>query len=594
LTSRLLAGDESRPRPDAAATSPGDPAAPGDSATSVRDVAGQVADVAGQAPDVAGQAPDGPATGNSAGTASAPVPGMGGVAKGFGWTTLVQLTSVGGNLALTPFIIHGLGIERYGLFMLALTFMATFSSLDGGAGGTASRYFAIYAARDDRIATTRLLLTLGVAITGIGLMCSAATWFLAPVISTLLPMSAALRPQAVLLLRIFGLLALSGLLHSLFQQVLNARQRWAWSSQTSLFTYVLYIIGFVIVIRSGAGLEGVAFIFVGNQVLASVLIIPAAVRYLDRRGLNLLTWQEFREVMSFSGKVQVRNIAAVVNNEVDPLVIAGGLSVRSMGIYTPGANFAFQLFTVSMNALGPAGVYLGNIFGREGPEGAFREFVRLQKAWVIAVTGWSAAAMGSVYFGISAWLGPRFDLSGWVCIILTAGNAVLLVAALITTYASVVGRAGLAARYGVVAMVVNLALTVPLVLLGSLGVVAATAAGEVASAAYLIHNARRLVRPDIPNPLRDVPVLRGVATAAVTAAMEFALRPYVPTGPVGLLAMGVPAAIGLLFFAVLMVGPGRVGRSLSRPRQAIARLREQVTASPSRAAAPDGATAPVV
>ena len=30
-----------------------------------------------------------------------------------------------------------------------------------------------------------------------------------------------------------------------------------------------------------------AFIFIGQQVLASVLIIPVAVRYLDRRGISL-------------------------------------------------------------------------------------------------------------------------------------------------------------------------------------------------------------------------------------------------------------------------------------------------------------------
>jgi O-antigen/teichoic acid export membrane protein len=488
-----------------------------------------------------------------------------------------QLLNVGGNLVLTPFIIHGLGIERYGLYMLALSFIGIFGGLDGGVSGTAGRYFAVYAATDDRRSTTRLLVTSCLAVCAFGLLLSVVIWFLAPLVVSVLSMSSSLRGQAVFLLRTFGILALTSFVHSLFQQVINSRQRWAWSSQSSVAVYALYIVGFIIVVHTGAGLRGVALVFVGQQILASALIIPAALRYLDRHSVGLLSWPELRTVASFSGKVQVGNMASLVNSEVDPLVIGGGLSIRAMGIYSPGANFASQLFSVALNALGPAGVYLANIFGRDGEEGAFKAFVRFQKIWVTIVTGWSAVAMGAVYFGISVWLGPRFHIAGWICIVLTAGNGVLLMTLLVSSYATVVGKAGVAARYGVVGMVVNLALTVPLVLLGSLGVVAATAAGEVVAAGYLLHIARRSVRADIPNPLRDVPVLRGVVACAATAALEMVLQPHVPSGAVGLVAMGMPAVAGLILFAVLSVGPGRVARHLVRPRQTIARLREQIS-----------------
>lgn len=493
---------------------------------------------------------------------------------------MTQLINVCGNLVLTPFIIHGLGIARYGLFMLALSFVTVLSNLDGGVMGTAGRYFAIYAATDDRRSTTRLLFTFGLMICALGLLLSLLTWFLSPLVVGVLSMSSSLRGEAVFLLRTFGILALTSFLHSLFQQVLNARQRYAWSSQSSLAVYALYIVGFIIVVHTGAGLRGVALIFVGQQILASALIVPVAMRYLDWHSVGLVSWAELRAVASFSGKVQVGNVAALVNMEVDPLVIGGGLSVRAMGIYSPGANFAFQLFSVALNALGPAGVYLANIFGRDGEEGAFKEFVRLQKIWVAAVTGWSAVAMGAAYFGISVWLGARFHLAGWICVVLTFGNGVLLVTALIASFATVVGKAGVVARYGVVGMVVNLGLTVPLVLLGSMGVVAATAAGEIVTAAYLLHSVRRVVRPDLPNPLRDVPLFRAAVAGVTTAALELALRSHVPIGPVGLLAMGVPALAGLVLYAVLVAGPGRTARNLARPREAVARLRQSM--SPGR------------
>jgi O-antigen/teichoic acid export membrane protein len=506
------------------------------------------------------------------------IPGLGAVAKGFGWGTSVQLVNVCGNLALTPFIIHGLGVERYGLFMMALVFMGMFSNLDGGAMGTAGRYFNVYAARDDRKETTRLLTTFCVMVIAVGLVISAAAWFTAPLVAGLLSMPKNLQPQAVFLFRTFGILAIAGFLHQVFQAVLSARQRYAWSSQSSLACYLLYVVAFVWVIRAHMGLEGVALVFVAQQVLASVLIVPAAMRYLDRRGIGLLSWSELKSVVSFSGKVQVKNIAQLVNNQVDPLVIGAGISVRALGFYNPGANFAYQLYTVAMNALGPANVYLGNSLGHGGLEYAQRQFVRLQRIWVRAVTGWSVVAMCSVYFGIAVWLGPRFHLAGWICAILTAGNAVLLVGALITTYAAAIGNAGVGARYGMVGMVVNIASTIPLVLLGSLGVVIGTAVGQVAAAAYLLRYARRSLGAGIPNPLREVPVGSAAITAMATVAMEYFLRHHVPSGPLGLLAMAVPAAIGLALFALLTVGPRRVGGYVSRPSRAVAKLRERIAA----------------
>ena len=501
-------------------------------------------------------------------------PGLRGVARGFSWGTVGQLIGVAGNLVLTPFIIHGLGIERYGIFVLVVTLTGMLNTFDGGVVGAASRYFSVYAGTDDRKSTTQLLVTFCVLLTGVGLIISTAAWFLSPVVVGFLNMSAIWRPQAIFMFRTLGILVTTLFIHSLFQMVINARQRYAWTTFASLATYAAYVVGFVIVIENGFGLRGVAFIFVGQQVLASALIIPVAVRYLDRRGIGFIGWAKLRSILSFSGKVQVGAIAMLVVTEVDTLVIGGGLSVHALGIYSPGANFAGQLSSVASNGLAPAGVHLGNVYGHEGEEGTFREFKRLQRMWVVAVTGWTMVAMASAYFGILAWLGPRFSLSGWICIVLLAGASVPLVTSLIGSYAAAVGRAGALARYGIVSMVANIVLTIPMVLLGSLGVVAATAIGQLASAVYMLRDVRRTVRPDLPNPLHHVPLLRGLAAAALTFGLEVAIRPYLPVGALGLLAAGVPALLGLGVFAVLILGPRQAFRIVLRPRSAVSILRD--------------------
>ncbi len=66
---------------------------------------------------------------------------------------------------------------------------------------------------------------------------------------------------------------------------------------------------------------------------------------------------------------------------------------------------------------------------------------------------------------------------------------------------------------------------------------------------------------------------------------EVVIRPYLPVGPVGLLAAGVPALVGLGVFGVLMLGPRRVLRIVAKPRisgDGVARLGNAVAKSLSR------------
>ena len=226
-----------------------------------------------------------------------------------------------------------------------------------------------------------------------------------------------------------------------------------------------------------------------------------------------------------------------------------------LGIYSPGANFANQLSSVASNALAPAGVHLGNVYGRDGEEGTFREFKRLQRIWVVAVTGWTLVAMAAAYFGIIAWLGPRFHLAGWICVVLTAGSAVPLVTGLIGTYIGAIGRAGALARYGAVSTVVNIALTVPLVLLGSLGVVTATAVGQLVAAVYMLHDVRRSVRRDIPNPLHYIPLLRGTAAAVLTLGLGSLYSPTCRWAPWGCSRPAYPPLPGSERSVCLCWGP---------------------------------------
>jgi O-antigen/teichoic acid export membrane protein len=201
----------------------------------------------------------------------------------------------------------------------------------------------------------------------------------------------------------------------------------------------------------------------------------------------------------------------------------------------------------------------------------------MQRLWVIAATGWGVVAMAAAWFGVTAWLGPDFDISGAVAVIMLAGYLVTLWASVLNLWTQVRGAPQLNARGASVGAAVNLALTVALVVpFGILGTVSATATSQVVASILLLRLARRRLSGVTRSFLAEVPVLPSLAAAAVVVGLEFLARPIVPGGAAGLLVCGLVAAPGLVVYALMAFG---VRASVQFVRHRLAGLRGQTRAT---------------
>ncbi len=457
------------------------------------------------------------------------------IAKGSTWVMASQLIMGVGSLILTPFLIHGLGVERYGLFVLVGSMTAFLANLNGGLTATANRYFPIYAGRNDRVATTRFLVTCLLFVLGLGVVAGVADWFVSPLVVRVLAMNRALRGESLFLFRTLGTVLTFGLVHQLVAAVVMARQRFDRVIQSSLLSYGIWVAGLIWVVDHHEGLRGMAIAYVVQQVAMVVTIVPTASRYLTRKGLSVLPGGEVRQVLSFSAKMQVGGLAWFFNNQLDTLIVGGALSVRTVGIYNTGNSVATQLNSLVGNVLGPTAVQLGNTYGKEGEERVFEQFRTIQRIWVAAVTGCSAVGMAAAYFAVVAWLGPQFHLGGWVALVIIAGNIPVQCASMLSVYVNVLLQAGIEMRYGLAMLGINVVLMVPLSFLGAVAVAAAAGIAQLLSAAYFVHMARHRIRADVPNFFKQMPVLPAAAGAGVTLVLELVLRSHLSAGPLGLL-----------------------------------------------------------
>jgi O-antigen/teichoic acid export membrane protein len=503
------------------------------------------------------------------------------LASGTSWSLIGQVSPMIITVFLTPYILHGLGVVRYGLFVLTGSLVSFLGTFDGGVKGTAQRFFAIYAGAHDTRRTTRLLGTLLLVIATFGLVLSTAGWFLAGPIVSVIGVAHRYRAESVFLFRALGVLVTFSFVHNLFVSILQAHFRFAYIIKAGFAVYALWAVGLVLTVHFDWGLRGIALVFIIQQVFLTVVIMPASFRYLRREDLGTLSRGEVREFFGFASRVQISNLSSLINMEFDTIVIGAALSARAVSFYNAGANFGENVGAILDSALSPAQSALAVTFGRDGEAAAFDQFRRLQRIWVIGLSGWFAAACGAAYFAIVAWLGSDFTVGGVIAIIALLTQGVFLLSGVLRTFCTVSGRPGIQSRFGIFSVVVNIAFTIPLVFTGAIGVAAATAVGQLFGIVYLARLARRAISPDCPNPVRSVPVVPTLATAALVVVLEVAIRPVVPGGGFGLIACGVPAAVGLAFFLVAVVGPrqflllvrsaGRTARSIG-PRGALSQL----------------------
>lgn len=510
------------------------------------------------------EAPQDPATGRT--------PGMGRtLLRGTSWQASAQFMPLVINIILTPYIVHGLGLALYGVFLVVNSIQTMMSMFNGGIGPSVTRYLTIYAGQDDRRSATRLVTTMSLVVTALVLVVFGAFYAFVPKIVAFFPAMEVDPAGAAFLLGtqvvILGVLQIRGIL----QSVLFAQQRFAVTSLAYMVGHLIYTAGLIWTVETEAGLYGIAWTFVAQQVVSTLIIVPPALRYLTRSGVGLVDRALFGEFFRYAWTVQLSGLLDMVTQQIDILLV-GRLQPEQVGRFGPGATFAQQLRIVPMNAAGPMQSIIGRAVGARGPEAAVDDYVRLQRMWVKAVTGWFAVAAPAAYFGVIAWLHIG-DLPGMVASVLVVAHLFAMLIRVQTLWCLSLRRPALDVQQGLFFLVVKIPLTLALIApFGVIGVVAATAVAQLGAAGFLTWRMRRALRPPVPSPWGEVPWAPALGCAALSGVCVWAashlVGPIVPFGALGLLTCGAAAGPALLVYMVTVVGlddlrrilPGRLAR----------------------------------
>jgi O-antigen/teichoic acid export membrane protein len=487
------------------------------------------------------------------------------VVTGTMWQASAQLVPLAINLGLTPYFIRGLGIERYSVFLLVNTISAVLSTLNGGLGQSAMRFFSINVGNGDRAASTRLLWTVSWIFVGLTAVVSTAGVLGAPALLDFFSLAPELRPETVVLVNIVVVLVGIIMLRNLFNTLLIAHGRFQVTALAILTGYVVFAVGMILTIERGWGLVGVGWTYIVQQIVGSLITVPVAVPLLDRAGRTRMGRAEAATFFAYAWKVQVTGLLAVVTAQKDQLVAGRLLTAQLSGPYGQGSNFAQQLKMIPLNALGPLQSSLGRTVGEVGAADAAAAVNRMQRMWVLAVTGWVAVGLPATYVGVRTWLPDAFAVSAQVATILFVGSFFTLLPAVLVLWCLTVGHPELELRYSLVGLLVNVIGSVGLGLaFGILGVVVGTTLSQIAATAWLAWDVRRTLPVRLDGLFRHIAWRDAALAGGITLAVELLALGHLPRGAIGLATCGALAVPGAALYAVLAFGRETVVRVLRR------------------------------
>jgi O-antigen/teichoic acid export membrane protein len=467
-----------------------------------------------------------------------------------------QVAIVAIGLILTPFIVNRLGLVLFGLWGFVTTTVAFLSVLDPGLGSIVIRYGAQAAHREDTRFAARLT-TLGLIVwLGVGLLLSPLLLVVVPpLIASLHVVSGEVLPTHLVhtaewfFVWGYAYLFITAASSILGCRLIAAGEQWIVTiiGLVSRFIYAGAMVAFLV---SGAGLWGVAL----ASSIQTLSVIVATVTVTARRHRTVLAnpailgRPAIAEMLRFGGLVQLSGILDALNYDTDPIVLGRFVSVTAAGLYQLGSRAASQIaYLVAIPQQSLLQTFSRRAGGDATPDDVRAPAIQASRYMGLAALLAAGAVAAGAPWLLRIWLGRTYDGLESVLLLLLALQVVNAARSNCAIVIVALGRAGLGARAKAVAVVVNAAATIALVIpFGITGVLVGTIAASIVQNAFLIRRYAAMLETTVWTVLWQwyAPLL-GTTVIAVGAARIVGLA--LPSGP-------HLSLLGATFGAVISVG----------------------------------------
>jgi O-antigen/teichoic acid export membrane protein len=463
--------------------------------------------------------------------------------------------AVATSLISVPLILHAVGTAGYGVWTLGLAFILYASILETGLGPSVQRFTAFARGRGDVSELGRLVWTTFALYAAGGVICAATLYLVAPALVGLFDLPAALVADAETMFRLLGPALAVTLLSAGAGALVQGLERFGALALSSALGALTSLAG-VVLLAESEGLPGLAYSVMFGQAVTFL------VRLWSLRGSGaparpaLLSRGEMRQMVAFSARLQVTVLSELINWQSDKVVVGLVAPAATVGQLGIGAQFADGGRLLAGAALSPIHATFAVHAGAGDEAGLTRLFGELHRLWVLGVLGAAVIGASSLHPLIAGWLGPGYGEAAILGTFLVLGSAAGLATGTGVAYLRAIGRPEREARYGLIVVAVNLALTIPLALLaGARGVVIGTLGAYLIGSTWFFAGLRK----EVPvSPVYSVgeavnALLGALAAGALSFGLGVAAVAVLPTG-VALPFAAAAALLAMACYAALVLG----------------------------------------
>jgi O-antigen/teichoic acid export membrane protein len=333
------------------------------------------------------------------------------------WAGLAMNIAVG--FFLSPFILHHLGDDAFGVWVLIFSLTGYYGIFDFGIRSSLIRYVSKFQATGDKEQLARLINTSLFTYSCLGVILLVPTVLGGLYVDHLFHIPAAfLRDARTLFFMVGSALAL-GFPLGIAGGILEGLQRFYLLNWTNIVSTAMRAVLIVVALIHGYGLVTIALITVSLPLVTSAIRAGMAQRLLAiRYGWKYVDRESFRQVANYGSVTFMIIVAARLRFRTDAVIIGSFLSAAAITHFSIGARLVdyagevvsslAQIFTPMASQFHAAGDYnrLRQIFISGNRACAFVMFP-------ICV---SLIVMGKSV--IEAWMGPRYVSSYVILLIL--------------------------------------------------------------------------------------------------------------------------------------------------------------------------------
>jgi O-antigen/teichoic acid export membrane protein len=339
--------------------------------------------------------------------------------KNVGWNWLGAAVNLIVGFFISPFILHRLGDEAFGIWVLIFSLTGYYGVFDFGIRSSIVKYVAECHATGDRERLNKIINTAFFTYSGVAIVLIAVVGSGSLFLGSVFHFSPGVEHSARALFLVVGFAAALGLPLSVFAGVLEGLQECYALNATQATASVLRALLIVLSLHHGMGLLTAALITVALPLLSYGMYAWKVMRAVPfQLGFRCLDRSTFRQMLQYSLLSFLSIVAFRLRFQTDAVLIGAMLSSSAITYFSIGSKLLNYSFLV-MAGLGQIFVPMSSQFDAAGDKERLRKlFVLGNQACALTVFPIGAVLVMLGKPIIDVWVGSRYESSYLILLIL--------------------------------------------------------------------------------------------------------------------------------------------------------------------------------